>query len=112
MGWVLSDELVNGPEECREGLSRAGGGDDQCVLICGDGIPGTELGGGGLRERRGEPGSGCRGKSGEDVVGAAGWLMRCVVWRGSGVGHYPIVACGCVDGNRMTVAISRVRVSV
>ena len=46
---------VDGPEEGGEGLARAGGRDDQCVLAACDRLPGLALHGRGLGEGLGEP---------------------------------------------------------
>ena len=50
------DELINGPQEGREGLTRSGGGDHQGVAARRDGLPRAALGGGGPVERGVEPG--------------------------------------------------------
>ncbi len=63
----VGDELVELVEERREGLARAGGGEDERVGTGGDGGPAGFLGRRGRAEGFGEPGADDRVERGECV---------------------------------------------
>ncbi len=68
LGDGLGGEPVEGPEEGRQGLARAGGGDDEGVLAAADRLPRAGLGGGGGTEAPPEPRGGGGGEAVEHVV--------------------------------------------